>query len=279
MIPGVQNRNGNIQTITKGTLHALASFMRGKYGTIAVDEKNVNYMAKDGQKMLPTGLKEALDVPITMEELRLAVGKGGGHKAPGSDGIGQEFLKATWETTKNDILTVLNQMFVEGKISDQQKHSVSVPTQGGQNHETRRLQAHYPDGRRLLTDGSDYSHPLKPLASLPITTESALRRAGNTVFEPVAGVREVIPHAEVTRSLLCILLLEFQEAFDKSSHKYLFTMLKNYGFCEIFINRINRMYENAASSIQINRHMTGPIPHTMFGTPRVSIEHATFRHS
>jgi hypothetical protein len=55
-------------------------------------------------------------MPITMEELRLAVGKGGGHKAPGSDDIGQEYLKVKWETTKNDILTVLNQMLVEGNI-------------------------------------------------------------------------------------------------------------------------------------------------------------------
>jgi hypothetical protein len=69
-------------------------------------------------------LKEALDVPITMEELDLAARKGGGHKAPGSDGIWQEFFKVTWETTKDNILAILNQMFVEGKVSHQQKRGV-----------------------------------------------------------------------------------------------------------------------------------------------------------
>jgi hypothetical protein len=37
-------------------------------------------------------------------------------------------------------------------------------------------------------------------------------------------------------------------------------MLKNYRFSEIFIDHIKRMNENAASSIQINGHMSGPVP-------------------
>jgi len=60
-------------------------------------------MAKMGKKTLPKGFKKALEMPVTMEEMRLAVGKGGVHEAPGSDDIKQEFFKATWETTKNHI--------------------------------------------------------------------------------------------------------------------------------------------------------------------------------
>ena len=71
------------------------------------------------------------------------------------------------------------------------------------------------------------------------------------MLEAVAAVREAIAHAEVARAPLCMLSLDFQESFD-ISHTQLFTMLKNYGFCELFINRIKRMYENATSSIQIN---------------------------
>jgi hypothetical protein len=62
----------------------------------------------------------------------------------------------------------------------------------------------------------------------------------------VVTVREVIAHAEVTREPLCIFLLDFQEAVDNISHIYLFTMLKIYGFMEIFIDHIKRMYEKAA---------------------------------
>jgi len=42
-------------------------------------------MAKAGHQRLAEGWKEALDVPITLDELQRAVNKGGGNKAPGKD--------------------------------------------------------------------------------------------------------------------------------------------------------------------------------------------------
>jgi hypothetical protein len=104
MIHGVQDRNGNIHKTTKGILRTFMLFMRSKYWAIAVDKENVNYMPEVGKKTIPTGLKEALDMPIAMEELSLTLGKGGGHKALGSDGICPDFFKATGKTTRNDML-------------------------------------------------------------------------------------------------------------------------------------------------------------------------------
>jgi len=46
-----------------------------------------------------------------------------------------------------------------------------------------------------------------------------------TVFEAIVTVREAIDHAELTKSTLRILFLDFK-AFDKISNEYLFTMLK-----------------------------------------------------
>ena len=83
---------------------------------------------------------------------------------------------------------------------------------------------------------------------------------GNTIFEAAATVREAIAHAELTSTPLCILSLDFQEAFDKVSRTYLFTILQSYGFSERFIERIKCMYENAVSSVQVHGHISGPIP-------------------
>jgi hypothetical protein len=76
----------------------------------------------------------------------------------------------------------------------------------------------------------------------------------------MANVREASARAEVTRVPLCVLSLDFQEAFDRISHQYLFTILRSYGFSDWFVERIKCMYEEAASSIQINGHVSGPIP-------------------
>jgi hypothetical protein len=83
---------------------------------------------------------------------------------------------------------------------------------------------------------------------------------GNIIFEAVATVREAIAQAEVTRTLLCVLSLNFKEAFDKISHRYLFTILKSYGLSDWFIDRLKSLYENAVSSVQTIGQIAGPIP-------------------
>jgi len=59
---------------------------------------------------------------------------------------------------------------------------------------------------------------------------------------------------------LCVLSIDFKNAFDRISHKYLFQILKCYGIGDPFINSIKRMYEGATSSIQFSGHLHGPIP-------------------
>jgi hypothetical protein len=49
---------------------------------------------------------------------------------------------------------------------------------------------------------------------------------GNTIFDAVTTVLEAIAQADVTATRLCILSLDFTEAFDKISHQYLFAILE-----------------------------------------------------
>ena len=58
---------------------------------------------------------------------------------------------------------------------------------------------------------------------------------------------------------LCILTLDFHNAFDRISHAYLFRNLRPYGISEWFIERIQALYTDATVSVQINGTLTGPI--------------------
>jgi hypothetical protein len=44
-------------------------------------------------KKIPQDAANAMDIPITMDELWCAVRKGKSNKAPGADGISQDFFK------------------------------------------------------------------------------------------------------------------------------------------------------------------------------------------
>ena len=84
-----------------------------------MDEECVTYVAEAGQRALPTACRDLLEQPISLEEVHIAVIKGGKNKAPGRYGIGLEFYKANWEKIQDNIAALMNQMLVERKVSSQ----------------------------------------------------------------------------------------------------------------------------------------------------------------
>jgi len=83
---------------------------------------------------------------------------------------------------------------------------------------------------------------------------------GNNILDAVTTIREAIAQAEVTATPLCVLSLDFREAFDKISHRYLFAILEKYAISKCVITGIKNLYTKATSSVQINGYMSGPIP-------------------
>src|SRR5215510_1674555 len=55
----------------------------------------------------------SLHLPIT-EELKAAVMAGKRAKAPGLDGISHDFYQMAWTIIKDDLLEVMNEMFLQG---------------------------------------------------------------------------------------------------------------------------------------------------------------------
>jgi hypothetical protein len=95
IITEIQDQNNGTQMSMKEMLDASSACIRQKYGPILVEEERVRQMAKAGHRRLSEEWKEALDMSLTLERLKLAVKKDGGNKAPGRDGIGLEFSKVT----------------------------------------------------------------------------------------------------------------------------------------------------------------------------------------
>ena len=70
---------------------------------------------------VPDAANLALEEPVTLEDIYQAIKTRKPHKAPRYDGVCLEFLKKTWDTTKEDHLQIVNLMYTEGIISDYQK--------------------------------------------------------------------------------------------------------------------------------------------------------------
>jgi hypothetical protein len=204
--------------------------------------------------------RDALDRPLDLEEFRRVLQKGGGNKAPGRDGICRAFFTEAWEELK-DWVELFSDMFERGRLLDQQKNGAILcipktrsPTGPREYRPITLLNTDYKIFARILAGRvqsvlGDVLHPSQYCGS-----------PGNSIFDAVATVRNAIAYAEVSRTPLCVLSLDFAEEFDKMSHTYLFEILRSYGFSDRFLERVRMMYTKAVSVVQINGHMSGPLP-------------------
>jgi hypothetical protein len=67
-----------------------------------------------------------LEHVVTINELKIAVHQGKKRKAPARDGICNEFFQYTWDVTKQDILKILNEIYIGGEVLHSQKVRVLV---------------------------------------------------------------------------------------------------------------------------------------------------------
>jgi hypothetical protein len=181
-------------------------------------------------KKIPQNAANALDTRITMDELRCAVRKGKSNRAPGADGISQDFFKKTWATIKDDLLEIINHMYIDGKISDNQKHGLIVcvpkkprPTRPEDFRHLTLLNADL-----KLMSGILANH-ISPWLTSILHPSQHCGIYGHSIFEAIATVREAISYTEYTRTSMCVLSIDFKEAFDNISQDYLFQLLETYG--------------------------------------------------
>ena len=109
-VSSIQDSAGITQTTTMNILRTFTSFVRKKYDNIPVHQESIRALTRNLHNKLPPEANLALDAAITMDELQRAVQKRKPNKAPGSDGISQDYFKITWDINKTDMLEVINQM-------------------------------------------------------------------------------------------------------------------------------------------------------------------------
>ena len=169
--------------------------------------------------MIVTGsYAESLKQPITLDELRAALRKGGSKKTPGSDGNGLEFYTTNWEIINEDIHEITDQTQIQRGITAQQKHGVVVCL-------PKSSAALTPDEYRPITLlNTDYknlarilAHRSRPVLEHHLRTSQFCSVPRTSIAEAVSTVREATAQAEMSDTPLCVLTLDFQAAFDRLS--------------------------------------------------------------
>ena len=178
--------------------------------------------------------------------------KGDCNKAPGRDDICLKFFKVNWDSIKDDMLVPFNQMYLDGRIMEQQTHGVvvcipktDIPTTPVDYRPITLLNIDYKILARIIAN-----RLRSTLAYMPHPNQHC-GVPDNTIFDTVAKARDATAYAKLTHAPLCILSLDFIIAFNRISDIYLFQMLKSYGDSMKFITLIQSIYEKFSPRYQL----------------------------
>jgi hypothetical protein len=105
-----------------------------------------------------------------------------------------------------------------------------------------------------------FSQRVKPILEKQRSKTQFFGVLGNNILDAVTTVRDTIAFSEYTNAPLCVMALDFKQAFDNLSHEYPFSILRNYGLTGRFTNLICNLYRDVTSTVQINGRLHGTIP-------------------
>jgi hypothetical protein len=223
-----------------------------------VDKQAIQGILEGVKVKIATAAYTAFKMTITEEELYGAV-MSGKKKAPGHDGICTDFLQVAWPTIGVDLLQIVNNMYTDGGVLPSETEGVmfipksNSPTIPGEYRPLTLLNSDIKLFSRILVNQmrprlDDILHP---------SQHCGVRE--NNILDAIAAIREKVAVAETTYEPLCILSMDFKEAFDIIAHTYLYSVLERYGFGDCMTGNIRNLYESATSLAHINGYLSQPV--------------------
>jgi hypothetical protein len=235
MVDRIYDNEENLQTTQTVILRTFATFMKAKYAIKITEDNAIQDILQTRKTRIPPEAHQDLEQPITMDELRTAVQQGKQKNAAGIDGICHDLFQKTWETIKSGPLTIMNTMSMNGEVFGSQKHGVIVciPKIKDPNRPS--------DFRPLTLLNADFkllscviANRMRQWINVLLHPSQYCGAHDNNIYGAITTIRETIANGELTTTPICILTLDFKDAFDNIAHTNLFTILEAYWFSKNF---------------------------------------------
>ena len=175
------------------------------------------------------------------------------NKSPGLSGLTVEFYQTFWEKIKHLVVNSINEGFHKGELSSLQKQGVlSLIFKKGdpENIENWRpislLNTDYKILTRVLA-----MRLQKVLPNIINFDQQGYLKNRNIAFN-IRQIQDVIDFTDNFNIDGIILFLDFRKAFDTCNWKFLFAVLKRFGFNLSFISWMQTIYNNCTSCIMNN---------------------------
>jgi len=204
-------------------------------------------------RSLPEEVSLRMIEVFSEEEVREAVWNFEGTKSPGPDGFNFNFIKANWETLKEDVMGVVHSFHETGILPKGCNASfialvpkVKDPTTIDQYKPISLVGAMY----KIIT--KVMSNQIKTVLPMVIDENQSAFMQGRGLLESVLVANEVIEDVRRRRRRGVFLKVDFEKAYDSVRWSFLLDMLNRLGFHVRWIKWVQGCLESAAISFLVN---------------------------
>ena len=258
IISGLKREDGVLVQTTEEILEVVEGF----YGGLFKEKVTSEDRRKEVLSFLDKTVGECalLENDFTKEELFKCLKGFKRGKSPGADGLPLEFYLTFWDILEHDLLTVFKDFDDLDRLPD--SFRVGIVTLLHKKDDRTDLKNWRPI-TLLNFDLKLFSKILAKRMSMVleevIHPDQTCAVPGRKITDSLILIRDAICFARDRNIRLAVLNLDFEKAFDRVSHQYLFEVLRKMGFPDRFLAWVGLLYGDITSQIMVNGNLSNAV--------------------
>lgn len=251
ILTSLKKEDGELATSTEEILNVVEGF----YGELFSEKSTDRERRKEVLSFLDKTIqdKSFLSDDLTGEELLECLKGFNKGKSPGADGLPLEFYLTFWDILAQDLLTVFQDFDDLDRLPD--SFRVGIVTLLHKKDDRTDLKNWRPI-TLLNFDLKLFSKVLSTRMSKVleevIHPDQTCAVPGRLITDSLVLIRDAICYARDRNIRLVVLNLDFEKAFDRVSHQYLFEVLRRMGFPDRFLAWVGLLYGDITSKFIVN---------------------------
>ena len=238
----------------------LIDFYKTLYAKDNLDLQIQESLIDDLEFSLTEAERDSCEGEFTKEELFAALGGLQTGKSPGSDGLPTEFYKVFWQDLGDVLVTVLNENFHLGTLTDSQRGGLlRLLYKKGD----KRLAKNWRPISLLNTDyklaSKVITERLKPVMQSLVHRDQTCGVVGRSIFSNLQLVRDMLDMIDKTNETGILVTLDQEKAFDRVDHEFLMHILSKFGFGPSFRGWVSLFYKDIFSRVICNGSLSAPV--------------------
>ena len=251
-------KNGEATEDYVEILERVQEFYGDLYKRGGVDERSIEEVLDSVDRKLSVGDMTWCDREISEEEVIEAIEGLRTGKSPGSDGIVVEWYKSF----KHDVAAILVQVFgamertgvVQGRMVEGVIATVYKKKGSKLDLENYRPISLLNVDYKILT--KVLANRVKGVIGEIVQPTQSYSIPGRDISDTIATVRDVIEYLKRDGRGGIVVGIDWNKAFDRVEHEFLFKVLERFGFGEGLVGWVRRLYGSAKSCVKVNGVLT-----------------------